>query len=72
MQFARFNVLEKIVLVGRDAQSWAAFLEGADGKRRPAEFVIPDFIADDELTQYLEDLFHESATPTNGDVQRLA
>ena len=44
---------------------------GPDGKRRAAEFVVPDFVAERELCQYLEDLFHESATPTNGDVVQL-
>jgi hypothetical protein len=37
----------------------------------PAGFVIPDFIDEAELEQYLFDLFHESATPGNGDVRRI-
>ena len=43
-----------------------------DGKRSPAGFVVPDFIEIDEMEQYLFDLFHESATPGNGDVRRIA
>lgn len=39
--------------------------------RRPAPFVVPDFIAEHALAQYLADLFHESATPSNGDVRPI-
>jgi hypothetical protein len=33
--------------------------------------VIPDFVEEHELAQFLEDLFHESASPHNGDVHRI-
>jgi len=45
---------------------------GAAGKRRPAEIVVPAFVAEDELLQYLADLFHESAAPSNGEPERLS
>ena len=67
----RFNVFGRIVAVAATATGWQPFHVG-DGTRRPASFVIPDFIAEDELAQYLFDLFHESATPSNGEVTRLA
>ena len=67
----RFNVFGRIVSIERAGARWAAFLHGADGKRRPADFVVPDFIPESELEQYLFDLFHENATPTNGDVRGL-
>ena len=68
----RFNVFGRIFLIRREAGLWQAYALGADGKRSPAGFVVPDFIEDPELEQYLFDLFHESATPGNGDVRRLA
>ena len=37
----------------------------------PSGFVIPDFVEEHELAQFLEDLFHESASPHNGDVHRI-
>ena len=40
-------------------------------KRRPAEFVVPDFVTEDEMAEYLRDLFHESASPQHPDVVRL-
>ncbi|MFB0824735.1 hypothetical protein AAFM71_05790 [Chromobacterium violaceum] len=71
MQTYRFNVYGHIVVAERHGSGWRAFLPGNDGKRRPADFVIPDWVTEDSLAQYLEDLFHENATPRNGDVTPL-
>lgn len=68
----RFNVFGRIYSIERTGPRWVSFLHGADGKRCPADFVVPDFIPESELAQYLYDLFHENATPTNGDVRRIA
>ncbi|AOJ05086.1 MULTISPECIES: DUF7661 family protein [Burkholderia] len=67
----RFDVFGRQILIERMQDRWVPFYPGTDGKRRPAHFVIPDFLEADELSQYLGDLFHESATPDNGDVRRL-
>ena len=71
MQELRFKVFGTLIAVRAVDGGWAAFRLGPDGKRRPAEFVVPDFIAEAEIAQFLADLFHESATPTNGDVVRI-
>lgn len=71
MTGARFNVFGRIFLVHREGAQWQAYVVGADGKRAPAGFVIPDFVEDGELEQFLFDLFHESAVPGNGDVRRV-
>lgn len=71
MKAIRFNVFGRIVAVGRAGASWQPYVVGADGKRSPAAFVIPDFVEEGEIEQYLFDLFHESATPGNGDVKRI-
>jgi hypothetical protein len=68
----RFNVFGHIYLVRREAELWQAYQVGADGKRAPAAFVIPDFVEDSELEQFLFDLFHESAAPGKGDVTRIS
>jgi len=68
----RFDVFGRILLVARDAHAWQAWWAGADGKRAPAGIVIPDFIEEAQLEQYLFDLFHESATPGRGDIRRIA
>jgi hypothetical protein len=71
MQDLRFNLFGRIVLIRREGDLWQAYAVGADGKRSPAGFVVPAFVEDAELEQFLYDLFHESATPGNGDVRRL-
>ncbi|RZJ25526.1 MAG: GNAT family N-acetyltransferase [Haliea sp.] len=68
----RFNVFGRIYSIQREGTLWQAYAHGPDGKRSPAGFVVPDFITPDEMEQYLFDLFHESATPGNGDVRRIA
>jgi hypothetical protein len=68
----RFNVFGSIVLIRREGDLWQAWAVGADGKRVPAGFVVPDFIEPDELEQFLFDLFHERATPGKGDVRRIS
>jgi len=68
----RFDVFGRRIAIRSTADGWEAFALGDDGKRRPAGFVVPDFIAADELAQYLADLFHESAKPWNDRVTRLA
>lgn len=67
----RFDIFGRIVQVDRHRDGWRAWDIGPDGKRAPAGFVVPDFLAEDEIAQYLFDLFHESATPGRGDVRRL-
>lgn len=71
MTHPRFNVFGRIVEVQRDGALWRAFVVGADGKRAPARFVVPDFLEEQEIAEYLADLFHESAMPHNGDVRRI-
>ncbi|WP_186062202.1 DUF7661 family protein [Burkholderia gladioli] len=58
-----FNLFGRIVSIVRQQGRWQAYDFGAEGKRRPADFQIPDFVEADELLQYLDDLFHEDATP---------
>jgi hypothetical protein len=50
---------------------WTIFYPGTDGKRRLAtDLVVPEFVVtEDDLAQYLADLCHERATPTNSEVR---
>jgi len=73
MDASRFNVFGHVYELRRDAGgAWRALAVGNDGKLGPAGFEVPSFVEDAELEQFLFDLFHESATPTNGDVRRIA
>jgi hypothetical protein len=67
----RFNVFGRLVVITGVRGNWSAFLLGTDGKRRRAEFVVPNSLAEGELCQYLSDLFHESASPTQPAVKRI-
>jgi hypothetical protein len=71
MKAQRFNVFGHIYELRREGEAWCALAVGGNGMLAPAGFEVPSFIEDEELEQFLYDLFHESATPTNGDVRRL-
>jgi len=59
------EVFGRRLLVERTASGWRASIPGADGKRGlVSETLIPAFVrTDEELFQYLADLWHEDARP---------
>ncbi len=67
----RFNVFGRLMAVRAVDGGWQAFWLGNEGKRRPAEFIVPAFVEAAGLRQYLADLFHESATRSNDQVTAL-
>ena len=67
----RFKVFRRLIAVTGRPGAWQAFYLGADGKRRPADFVVPGEVVADDLADYLADLFHEDATPGHDSVRRL-
>lgn len=71
MTVRRFNVFGRLFDIERRGAQWSVRAVGADGKRAPADFVIPDFVADEELAQFLFDLFHEQAAFRQGGVQEV-
>jgi hypothetical protein len=71
MEPSRFNVFGRIYELRREGAAWRALAVGNDGKLAPAGFVVPSFVRDEELEGFLFDLFHEHASPTNGDVRRI-
>lgn len=66
----RFRVFGRHIVIERRDGGWLAFYPGNDGKRRPAGFEIPPDVADEDLGQYLADLFHEAWSPKHPDVVR--
>jgi len=66
-----FNVFGRMMAIERAEDRWNSYWMGSDGKRRKAQLAIPSDVARDELAQYLYDIYHESATPTNGDVSEV-
>ena len=72
MSSIKINVYGKGVTVEKTDRGWEVFYPGADGRRRPAEdIVIPDFVGESELENYLSDLCHEWATDNHPLVRRL-
>jgi hypothetical protein len=72
MSELRFEVYGRRIAVQSTETGRKCFLLGEEGKRRAApDIVVPDFVLDDELLQYLADLLHECATPANGTPKRL-
>lgn len=67
----KFDVFGKIMIAEPSSNGWMLFVLGPDGKRSPADVLIPYFIQEHELGQYLDDLFHEIATPGNPCVKTL-
>ena len=67
----RFDVFGKLIAVAKTSAGWTTYLLGQDGKRTAADIVVPAFIEEGEVGQYLADLLHELATPTNNRVVRL-
>jgi hypothetical protein len=67
----RFNVFGQLVVIKGMQGNWSAFLLGPDGTRRRADFIVPGSLAEDELCQYLSDLFRERASSTQHYVTRI-
>lgn len=71
MPAQRFNVFGRLFDIERRGEQWSILYVGNDGKRAPAGFVIPEFVADEELEQFLFDLFHEQAAYKKGGISRM-
>jgi hypothetical protein len=71
MREIHFNVFGRLVAIVGTSGHWSAFILGSDGKRKTADIIVPNFLAAEELGQYLADLFHESATPSNNEVFQI-
>lgn len=67
----RFAIFGRHIAVTGAPGAWRAFYFGAEGKRRPADFIIPGDVAEQDLCEYLADLFHEDATPRNHTATQL-
>lgn len=66
-----FKVFGKLIAVVGQPGSWQAFYPGTNGTCRPADFIIPDDVTEDGMAEYLDNLFHEDATPKHSTVERV-
>ena len=67
----RFDVYGTPMQAELGPTGWRIFQSGADGKRLELNIAVPAVVGENELGQYLDDLFHESATPAHPCVLRL-
>ena len=67
------EVFGRRLLVERTPAGWRTCTPGDDGKRGPVSLtMVPPFVVtDDELLQYLADLWHEDARPDRQTVRWL-
>ncbi len=72
MKSMEFNIFGTAIGVIGTTGEWNAFYLGNEGKRRPADFIVPNELGEDEICGYLADLFHENATPRNSVAVRRA
>ncbi|SDU95309.1 hypothetical protein SAMN05216202_2162 [Pseudomonas mucidolens] len=68
-----FDVFGKTLGIQKTQSEWYVFyLDQSTGKRsRAVEVVIPDFIHEDEIAGWLDDIYHESASATRPCVVRI-
>jgi hypothetical protein len=68
----KFDVFGKVMSAEVTNTGWRLYVLGADGKRSPADVVVPDWVAEHDLAQYLDDIFHELASPERPCVKRVS
>ena len=71
MKVVEYDVFGRRLVAESDGQGWKAWFVGDDGKRRPANIVIPSDLDATAIGTYLDDLFHEQATPEHPAVRIL-
>ena len=63
-----FNVFGQVMAIERVEDRWNGYLMGPDGKRRKVQLGIPSDVTGGELSQYLYDIYHESAAASDQDI----
>ncbi|WP_024461509.1 hypothetical protein [Marinimicrobium sp. LS-A18] len=59
--------------VVRHNGEWLAFYCGNEGKKRKAQgVIIPESLSEREVVDYIDDLFHEWATPDKSSVKVIS
>ena len=68
----KFHIYGKILLANRSEKGWSISYVGDEGKSRPADdLIVPDFIEEDELEDYLSDICHEWVSDKHPNVYRI-
>jgi len=68
-----FNVFGKTMSVRREAGQWLLYIESDTSiRRRVYDVVIPEDLSAEQLTSYLDDIFHEWASDKHTRVVQLS
>ena len=68
----KLNVYGKKIEITKISGNWTVFYIGNEGKNRTAyDVVIPNALKENEIKNYLEDLLHEWATPSNNRIVEI-
>ena len=68
----RFDVFGKFMIIERRDDRWLLLSESGTGINSPVPGVeIPSDLEEEELTQFLDDIFHEHASVENPTVIRI-
>lgn len=68
----KLDVFGKHMIAVWTNDGWSMFYLSDDGKRRPADdILVPEFVTESEIEDYLADICHEWATRKNSNVRRL-
>ena len=68
----KLDVFGKLILAIHTNDGWEMFYLNEDGKRRLAtEILVPNFVKETEIENYIEDICHEWATEKHPNVRRL-
>ena len=67
----RFELFGGQIFVEATSDGWTAYYTGNNGERRSAHIPIPPDLDAPAITEYLDDLFYESATVEHPAVRLL-
>ena len=66
------DVFGRRVMASKSATGWQIFYASTDGKRRPADdIMVPDFVSESELVDFIADICHEWASEKYPGVKRI-
>lgn len=72
MSQIKYNVYGRIILTQKSEKGWNLYYLGDEGKMRPAaDLMVPSFIEENELEEYLSDICHEWVTDKHPEFFRI-
>ncbi len=68
-----FSVFVRLVGVKREGKRWLLFNVSMPERKysRICDVIIPDFLTEDEIPRWLDDIYHEAARAAHPEVVRI-